>query len=126
MQSFPTNYKNGIPLTAMADWGWHSFPNDENLTESESQKTFDLGHGHSEVYAVEYKASKGDAPRNVAATEYFRVNPHRLNLGCIGLKLKHHSGDDMELAELTDIHQELSLYDGMIESHFSEGAISCP
>ena len=118
MQSFPFEYRGGVPLTAMSDWGWHKFENTDGLTPEDSQKAFDLGHGHTEVYAVEYKASKGDAPRNVAATEYFRVNPHRLNLGVIGLDLKDATGQDVPLKALTDIRQELKLYDGIIESAF--------
>ena len=119
MQSFPFEYEAGVPLTAMSDWGWHKFENTGALTPSDSEKSFDLGHEHQEVYAVEYKASKGDAPRNVAATEYFRVNPHRLNLGTIGLELKNAAGQQLTTADLTDIRQELKLYDGVIESHFA-------
>ena len=118
MQSFPFEYRGGVPLTAMSDWGWHKFENTEGLTPEDSYKTVDLGHGHPEVYAVEYKASKGDPARNVAATEYFRVNPHRLNLGVIGLGLKDASGAQVPLKALSDIHQELKLFDGVIESSF--------
>ena len=119
LQSFPFEYEAGVPLTAMSDWAWHKFENTTGLTPDDSYKTMDLGHGHPEVYAVEYKASKGDAARNVAATEYFRVNPHRLNLGVIGLELLDAEGRIKELKDLTDIRQELQLYDGKIESHFA-------
>ena len=118
LQSFPFEYEAGVPLTAMSDWGWHKFENTNGLMPEESRKAFDLGHGHQEVYAVEYKASKGDADRNVAATEYFRVNPHRLNLGAIGLDMKTADGKSVRLGDLTNIRQELKLYDGTIESHF--------
>ena len=118
LQSFPFDYEAGVPLTAMSDWGWHKFENTEALTPQESEKAFDLGHGHQEVYAVEYKASKGDAPRQVAATEYFRVNPHRLNLGIIGLDMKDANGQQIALQDLKGIRQELKLYDGIIESTF--------
>ena len=117
LQSFPFDYEAGVPLTAMSDWGWHKFENTAGLTPEDSEKSFDLGHGHPEVYAVEYKASKGDAARNVAATEYFRVNPHRLNLGVIGLELTNEAHTPLQLKDLTDIRQELQLYDGKIESH---------
>ena len=117
LQSFPFEYGAGVPLTAMSDWGWHKFENTNGLSPSDSEKSFDLGHGHPEVYAVEYKASKGDGARHVAATEYFRVNPHRLNLGIIGLDMKSADDKKIELKDLTDIRQELQLYDGKIESH---------
>ena len=117
LQSFPFEYGAGVPLTAMSDWGWHKFENTSGLTPAESEKSFDLGHGHPEVYAVEYK--KAEDGRHKEATEYFRVNPHRLNLGVIGLDMKSADGKKVELKDLKDIHQELQMYDGKIESHFA-------
>ncbi len=123
LQSFPFDYEAGVPLTAMSDWGWHKFENTNGLTPDESEKSFDLGHGHPEVYAVEYKTPSsspqgGVTERNVQATQYFRVNPHRLNLGAIGLELKGADGERIQLKDLTETRQELGLYDGKIESHF--------
>ena len=54
----------------------------------------------------------------MAATEYFRVNPHRLNLGTIGLEMLDGENRQVQLKNLTNIHQELKLYDGVIESTF--------
>ena len=101
----------------MSDWGWHKFENTKQLTPSESEKTFDFGHGHKEIYAVEYK--KAEDGRHKDATDYFRVNPHRLNLGTIGLDLKDKSGNQLALQDLTSIRQEQKLWDGEIESHFT-------
>ena len=116
LQSYPFDYEAGVPLTAMSDWGWHKFENTNGLTPAESEKTFDLGHGHTEAYAVEYK--KPEDGRHKQATEFFRVNPHRLNLGAIGFDLKDASGKRIALNDLQSIHQELKLYDGVIESTF--------
>ena len=116
LQSYPDDYRNGIPLCAMSDWGWHSFPNTEKLTPAESEKTFDFGHGHPETYAVEYK--KTEDGRHKLATEYFRVNPHRLNLGAIGLELTDAQGQGIGIGQLTDLHQQLQLWDGQIVSSF--------
>ena len=116
LQSYPEVYMVGIPLTAMSDWGWHSFKNTKQLLTSESEKAFDYGHGHEEIYAVEYK--KPEDGRHKEATEYFRVNPHRLNLGTIGLNLKDSKGEKIWVDKLTDIHQELKLFDGEIASSF--------
>ena len=124
LQTYVDDYKNGIPLNAMSEWGWHSFPNVSNLAAAETEKSFDLGHGHPEVYAIEYK--KGAAPsgspsdsRNIAATEYFRVNPHRLNLGAVGLQLKDKAGQAIVLSALTDIRQQLHLWNGEITSNYT-------
>ena len=115
LQSYPEEYAAGVPLTTMSDWGWHSFVNTDKLTPEESQRKMNLGHGQDEVYAVEYK--KGG--RAQQATNYFRVNPHRLNLGVIGLQLTDAEGKRIALNELKDIRQELKLWDGIIESNYT-------
>lgn len=114
MQSYPQNYMQGVPLCSMSDWGWHSFPNTENLKHEETEKEMDLGHGRKEVYAVEYKTEG----RGKKATEYFRINPHRLNLGNVALVIKDGKGQIKE-ADIKDIDQQLDLYSGVITSHFS-------
>ena len=116
LQSYPLDYKNGVPLCAMSDWGWHQYPNSKNLKPSESEKSFDFGHGHKEIYAVEYK--KKEDGRHKEATEFLRVNPHRLNLGTIGLYLTDEKGKQISLYQLTDIRQEQKLFDGEILSSF--------
>ena len=116
LQSYPFEYGAGVPLNAMSDWGWHTFENTNNLQPSESEKSFDFGHGHPEVYAVEFK--KVEDGRHKQATEYFRVNPHRLNLGTIGLSLKDTKGETIPLTALKQPKQSLLLWDGEIESSF--------
>ena len=115
LQSYPFDYEAGVPLNAMSDWGWHSFPNTEGLTEEETMDTFNFGRGRSETYCVEYK----NGGRNQMATEYYRANPHRLSLGTIGLAFKDAQGNDVPLAAIKDIHQELALWDGVIQSEYS-------
>ena len=116
LQSYPFEYGAGVPLNAMSDWGWHTFENTNNLQPSESEKSFDFGHGHPEMYAVEFK--KNEDGRHKQATEYFRVNPHRLNLGTIGLSLKDAKGQQIPLTSLKQPKQSLLLWDGEIESSF--------
>ena len=113
LQSYPFDYKDGVPLCAMSDWGWHSFPNEDSLKVEETYRTMDLGHGHKEVYAVQYKAEG----RNKRATEYYRVNPHRLNLGNVALAIKENN-KQIPLSKITDINQELDLYNGVITSSY--------
>lgn len=114
LQSYPLEYQHGVPLCAMSDWGWHSFPNVDSLKVEETQKKMNLGHGHDEVYAVEYKTEG----RNKKATEYFRMNPHRMNLGNVALVIKE-NGKQIPLSDITDINQELALYNGVITSSYN-------
>ena len=115
LQSFPETYKDGLPLNTMSDWGWHSFDNTEHVTTADTEKAFDLGHGHSEVYAVEFKQA---GTRNKAATDYFRVNPHRLNLGTLGFVFKDRNGNSIGIEDIHDIKQELQLWHGKIETTY--------
>ncbi len=115
LQSFPDFYRNGVPLCAMSDWGWHRFPNTENLKEGESQQSVRFPfRNHDEVYAVEYK--KGG--REQAATNYFRLNPHRLNLGTIGLQFFDAVGKVVGVQNISDIRQELKLHSATIVSEY--------
>ena len=83
MQSFPEAYAKGVPLGTQSVWGWHSFPNTENLKIEEAQKTYEL-EGRKLSYTVQLK----EPERSKKAVEYFRVNQHRLQLGNIGLEIK--------------------------------------
>ena len=67
----------------MSDWGWHSFANPENYKPEESWRDYDFGRGRKEPYATQIK----DDQRKKTAGNWFRVNPHRLHLGTLGLSL---------------------------------------
>ena len=54
LQSFPEYYQNGVPLGVQSDWGWHSFPNTENLSVVAAQKTYEL-EGRKISYTVQLK-----------------------------------------------------------------------
>ena len=45
----------------------------------------------------------------------YRMNPHRLHLGIVGLEL----GDDVKTSDITDIAQTLDMWNGVINSHFT-------
>lgn len=111
LQTFPKAYRNGVPLGTQSDWGWHSFANPEHFTYEETWVDYDFGRGRKEPYAVQVK-EKG---RQQDAVEWYRVNPHRLHLGSIGLEL----GDSVQLSDLKDIHQQLDMWLGIIDSRFS-------
>nr|WP_321410300.1 hypothetical protein [uncultured Carboxylicivirga sp.] len=113
LQTFPEEYKNGVPLGTQAQWGWHSFPNTEDYKIEETFKAYNF-RGKEELYAVQFK-EKG---RKQDAANYFRANPHRLHLGYIGLELNKKDGSKVDPNDIADIHQELKLWDGRIESQF--------
>ena len=108
LQSFPKAYSKGVPLGTMSDWGWHSFGNPENYKEEESWRYYDYGRGRKEPYATQIKDDK----RKKAAGDWYRVNPHRLHLGTLGLSL----GNDPR--QIKSIDQTLDMWNGIIKSQF--------
>ncbi|MCM1163190.1 MAG: hypothetical protein NC339_02940 [Muribaculaceae bacterium] len=108
LQSFPELYKNGVPLGTQSQWGWHSFPNVENLTRQETLKDYDFGRGRTEPYAVQFN----EAGRQKDAANYYRVNPHRLHLGAIGF-------DGLTPDDVNAIDQKLDMWNGLITSNFT-------
>ncbi len=119
LQSFPAQYAHGIPLGTQSEWGWHSFPNKAGYQFSETLRPYDFHHS-SEQYAVQW-----DQPlRNKEAADFFRQNPHRLQLGNIGLELLKKDGSLAGPEDLQDIHQELDLWTGQIISKFKLDGIT--
>ena len=114
MQSFPDAYANGVPLGTQSVWGWHSFPNKENLLIEESQKIYEL-EGRKISYTVQLK----EPERSRKAVEYFRVNQHRLQLGNIGLEIKKSDGNLATAKDIGKIDQQLDLWTGTIISYFA-------
>lgn len=115
LQSFPEYYKRGVCLGTQSQWGWHSFPNTEGYRFEEVLKPYDFGHrSRKELYACQFR-EKG---RQHDASEYFRINPHRLHLGVIGFDFNAiRPGTRAE--DIKDIYQSLNLWEGVIDSHFS-------
>jgi len=114
MQSFPDAYANGVPLGTQSVWGWHSFPNTESLKIEEAQRVYEL-EGRKISYTVQPK----EPERTKKAVEYFRVNPHRLQLGNIGLEIKKKDGSLATIEDIKNINQELDLWTGIIISSFT-------
>ena len=118
MQTFPDAYANGVPLGTQSVWGWHSFQNTENLRIEETQRVYEL-EGRKISYTVQLK----EPERARKAVDYFRINPHRLQLGNIGLEIKKKDGSLATKDDIKNIDQRLDLWTGVITSSFTvEGA----
>lgn len=113
LQTFPDAFAKTTPLGTLSDWGWHTFPNPNHydIDTFEFKKFPDL-NGRLVPYA--------DVPGNKITPEikWLRENPHRLDLGQIGLVLKHANGSPATTNDLTNIEQKLDLWNGEIISHF--------
>jgi len=114
MQSFPELYAKGVPLGTQSVWGWHSFPNNEHLIIEEAQKVYTI-EGRKISYTVQPK----EPERAKKAVEYFRVNPHRLQLGNIGLEITKNDGSLATSTDIKNINQQLDVFTGIITSKFT-------
>ncbi|MGJ5640555.1 hypothetical protein I3217_00375 [Formosa sp. S-31] len=114
MQTFPEYYKDGMPLGTQSEWGWDSHPNTENYKFEETLVDYKQ-NGRSVSYAIQNKISE----RTKAATEFFRSNPHRLQLGNLGLELFKSNGEKVEPSDIKNINQNLNLWTGEIKSEFT-------
>lgn len=83
LQSFPEFYEKGVPLGTQSEWGWHTLPNSENFEFNETLKGYNFNGNPNSLYAIQDRANK----RNMDAADYFRANPHRLQLGNVGLEI---------------------------------------
>ncbi|MGB8195206.1 MAG: hypothetical protein WCF67_24935 [Chitinophagaceae bacterium] len=114
LQSFPLYYAKGISLGTQSEWGWHSFPNPANYRFEETLKTYQL-NGKPVTYSVQWN----ETGRNKDAANWYRQNPHRLQLGHIGFELLKKDGSAAQLSDVQNIHQQLNLWTGEIKSHFT-------
>jgi hypothetical protein len=113
LQTFPDTYKNGIPLGTQSEWGWDSFKDTAGYRISESLRAYQQ-YGRPVTYAVQIKKPE----RNKNASEWFRQNVHRLQLGCLGFEIKLRNGKIAVPADIHAIDQHLDLWKGEIRSSF--------
>lgn len=107
LQTFPELYSGGVPLGTQSDWGWHSFPNPQGYRFEETLAGHDFGRGRIEPYACQFK----EKSRRHDASDWFRVNPHRLHLGAVGF-------GNLRPEDISDVDQTLDMWRGEIRSSF--------
>ena len=136
MQTLYEEYRKTLPLCTMAQWAWHTKPvssEQHRYTLSDVKMTEYPHQGRTVRYPIEKKAG------NEAVYDWVRQNPHKLNLGRIGLISREPNSRmgtggqtaagpasvRITKAELTDIRQELNLYEGIMDSHFHLNGTPC-
>ncbi len=119
LQTFPADYQRGIQLGTQSQWGWATAANPEQFTVEDVLSPYDA-HGRQVVYADGWGKLKnaGNPERAKKANAWLRENPHRLQLGRLGLTLRNRSGEPPRLNELRNIRQVLNLSSGLIDSQF--------
>ena len=119
LQSFPDACAKGVPLGTQSEWGWHSFIDTAAYKFEETLKNYRL-NGRDVSYSVQLK----EPERSNNAVNWFRQNPHRLQLGNIGFEITKKDGSLAQIEDIKDIRQTLNMWTGEIASRFSvEGTI---
>ena len=109
-----------LPLCTMAQWGWHTKPVNEER----------YGYTLKDLVMTEYSDytgrhlvyAKEKMPGNEKVYDWLRENPHRFNLARIGFL---YQGKKIKGEQLSEVHQELKLYEGVLESSFRVNGIPC-
>lgn len=94
----------------MAQWGWHTSPLPEGQTMDDfhwSPKTVYGGR------TADFMIGNKDP---ISAWLY--ANPHRLNLGRLGLRMTKKDGTPLQAADMAHAHQTLDLWNGLLDSQF--------
>jgi len=96
----------------MSNWGWHTAPTAEGkVYEWDDLELTQYPHaGRTVYYPVEAKSG------NEEVYHWLRHNPHRFNLGRIGLC--HTNGVEIAPEDITGISQKLDLHSGTMHSIF--------
>jgi hypothetical protein len=115
MQTFPEYYEDGISLGIQSQWGWHSFPNPDKYSRSEVWKKYRVGN---DSIPYLYQFSDNDGERKSGASEWLRGNPHRFQLGMIGMVITKKNSETVTINDISNPVQRLNLWTGELTSYF--------
>lgn len=99
-------------FTTMSHWGWHSTEPPKGFTADSFKQTLVNTHGRMVGYDLPDR-------KQAALTQWLSSNPHRFNLGRIGLLLKRGDGSMAKISDLQNPVQYLNLWTGVAESNFT-------
>lgn len=88
LQTFETEYQKGIPLSTMAQWGFHTMPNPRGYTLAKYPQTMmSDANGKKRPY-IYYNDEDATCPKEwKTAADYLYQNPGRLHLGRFAIDL---------------------------------------
>lgn len=109
LQTFEAFHDQGIPLTTMADWSWHSAPNPQGFKLEDALVQVSGVDGKSRPYPINPKSPAGD---------WLRANPHRFGLGRVGLVWTQPGGKPIQPPDLVAPQQSLDPWTGLIQARF--------
>jgi hypothetical protein len=113
LQTFEQQYSPLVPLMTQAQWAWHSFPNPKGFKIEDALVPFKVPGG-----TRKYPALQNWEQAKAEHIQWLRENPHRINLGRLGLHLVKADGQAATFADLSETRQTLNLWTGRLNSRF--------
>ena len=111
-----------VNTCTQSTWGWHEMPNPSEYRLADVMTAYETVRGPVE-YPDDFDMMAmftGDTDPAKAPGIWLHVNPHRIDLGRVGLVLRRSPDEAPETdpSVLTDVRQRLDLWSGTIESSF--------
>lgn len=122
LQSLPAQYPvaarqpgrpDGTLLGTLSTWGWHSDPAAAAYSWRDSLVEYDSPRGTVPYVDMSGMVADGTEVGTAERDLLLRGNPHRLDLGTVGLRW---GGEELEPSSVHPVEQRLCLYEGMIRS----------
>ncbi|MCX5320025.1 hypothetical protein [Streptomyces sp. NBC_00120] len=106
-----TGLQTFVPFNTLSDWGWHADALPAGKEIADYRGTVWDTYGRD----VSYWTDDDNEPE---LHNWLRENPHRANLGRIGMRLLKADGTEAAESDLTDTVQELDPWTGVLRSAF--------
>ncbi|MBP5661114.1 MAG: glycoside hydrolase family 65 [Lachnospiraceae bacterium] len=113
LQTLFEEYEKDCPVLTMAAWGWHTSPDEDGKFYSLDDFKYEMTEYYFEKRIVRYPVTENE--RNKKLYKYLRENPHKFNLARLSLCK---DGIPVRESEITDVHQELDMYTGVLKSSY--------
>ncbi|BCM91563.1 hypothetical protein IAD21_03438 [Abditibacteriota bacterium] len=107
-----TGLQSFVPFNTMSHWGWHSAPLPNGKRVEDYHKQPVVTHGRPILYPL-------PDPQQPELSNWMTGNPHRINLGRIGLVLTKSDGTPAAQSDIQNPRQELDLWSGLVTSRFT-------
>ena len=107
-----TGMQTFVPFNTLSDWGWHNSPLPEGVSIDDYTPQIIESYGRKVPYML-------DDPAQTELTGWLKSNPHRVNLGRLGMILLKRDGSPAAENDLVGACQTIDLWAGTVTSRFS-------
>ena len=106
-----TGLQTFIPFNTLSDWSWHSFPLPTGMKPEDFEPVMLETYGKPLPYWLAN-------PSQPVLSAWLEGNPHRFNLGRIGMILIKADGTEAQTADIEHASQTIDLWEGIVYSRF--------